>query len=189
MDETLILGLGGAGCEIAAHLQRALGGRAVAVGTDQTALSQADLSERLLIGPKLCQGYSALRVERGKQAAEESREELKELLTGAQTLVLAAGLGGGTGTGAAPVIARLALEMGMTVIAVVTLPFTFETGRRGRALMGLSELLSAGIELLVYDHNETMHGEMKNHSFVSVLNKASDELAAKLLAHLRKIHE
>lgn len=187
MDETLILGLGGAGCEIAAHLQRALGGRAVAVGTDQTALSQADLSERLLIGPKLCQGYSALRVERGKQAAEESREELRGLLAGAQTLVLAAGLGGGTGTGAAPVIARLALEMGIRVIAVVTLPFTFETGRRGRALMGLSELLRTEVELLVYDHNEAMHGA--NESLMSALSRASDELAAKLLAHLRKIHE
>src|SRR5690606_30840532 len=106
MDATLIMGLGGAGCEIAAHFQQALGARAVAISTDQKALAQTACSERLVIGPKLCQGYSAHSVERGKKAAEESKEELKALLAGVKTLILAAGLGGGTGTGAALVVAR-----------------------------------------------------------------------------------
>lgn len=189
MGATLILGLGGAGCDIAAHLHRELKIRAVAVGTDEGALLRCEILERLLIGSKICRGSAAVEVSRGRRAAQESIDELRALLTGAETLILVAGLGGGTGTGAAPVIARLALEMGVKVLAVVTLPFSFETGRRGKALMGLSELLGAGVELLVYDHNEIMHGEMKNHSLVNVLNKAGDELATKLLARLKESNE
>ena len=97
---------------------------------------------KLQIGEKLTKGLGAgANPEIGRQAAEESREEVKEALKGADMVFVTAGMGGGTGTGAAPVIAEVARELGALTVGVVTRPFTFEGRRRQAAAeKGIAEL-------------------------------------------------
>lgn len=134
----LVIGIGGAGGNIAAYLQRAgLGGvDVVAANTDEQALASIDVPSRIVLGESLMRGLGAGGdPERGRLAAEHSLDTLRELLAEVDLVYLVAGMGGGTGTGAAPVIARLAHELGALVLAIVTLPFDFEGARR-RELAG-----------------------------------------------------
>lgn len=103
----------------------------VAVNTDKQALYLSKASERIQIGEKLTKGLGAgANPEIGRQAAEESRDAIKEALKGTDLLFITAGMGGGTGTGAAPIIAGIAQEMGILTVGVVTKPFSFEGKRR-----------------------------------------------------------
>ena len=103
----------------------------VAVNTDKQALFLSQAPQRVQIGEKITKGLGAgANPEIGKQAAEESREVIKEILKGTDMVFITAGMGGGTGTGAAPVIASIAKEMGILTVAVVTKPFDFEGPRR-----------------------------------------------------------
>lgn len=99
----------------------------IAVNTDAQALNLSKAEYKLQIGGKLTRGLGAgANPEVGKKAAEESREQLEEVLRGADMVFVTAGMGGGTGTGAAPVIASIARELGALTVGVVTRPFTFE---------------------------------------------------------------
>ena len=103
----------------------------IAVNTDRQALYSSKAEQKIQIGEKLTKGLGAgANPEIGAKAAEENRNELTEILKGADMVFITAGMGGGTGTGAAPVIAEVAKELGILTVGVVTKPFTFEGRRR-----------------------------------------------------------
>lgn len=130
-----VVGVGGGGCNainrmIAARMQEV---EFIAVNTDHQALALSQASIRLRIGDKLTRGLGAGGdPEVGRRAAEESIEELQAALQGADMIFITAGMGGGTGTGAAPVIAQLCQEMGVLTVGVITKPFAFEGNKRRR---------------------------------------------------------
>ena len=103
----------------------------ISVNTDKQVLLLSKADKRIQIGASLTKGLGAgANPEIGERAAEENKDELTELIKGTDLLFIAAGMGGGTGTGAAPVIARIAKEMGVLTVAVVTKPFSFEGRKR-----------------------------------------------------------
>ncbi len=129
----------------------------VAINTDRQALHHSDASTQLVIGEKLTKGFGAgANPQIGSRAAEESIEEIKAILQDADMVFVTAGMGGGTGTGAAPVVARLAHEMGILTIGIVTKPFAFEGKRRmDQAVAGIAEL-SQYVDSLVVIPNERL---------------------------------
>ena len=129
----------------------------VAINTDRQALRRSDASTQLVIGEKLTSGFGAgANPQIGARAAEESIEEIKALLQGTDMVFITAGMGGGTGTGAAPVVARVAHEMDILTIGIVTKPFGFEGNRRmDQALAGIAEL-SQYVDSLVVIPNERL---------------------------------
>ena len=142
-----VFGVGGAGGNIVSHLAQAgfAGVTFVALNTDARALANVHAANKLALGNQLTRGLSAGGdPEQGQAAAEEDLGRLKELCVGTDLVFIAAGLGGGTGTGASPVLARAAQEAGALVLAFVTLPFECEGARRQRqAQHGLERLKAA----------------------------------------------
>ena len=128
-----IVGVGGGGCNALDHIIRT-GAKSVeflAVNTDIHSLERTLSAEKLILGSKTTRGLGAgARPEVGAMAAIESREEIRTSLKGCNMVYLAAGMGGGTGTGALPVIADVAKEMGILTVSVVTRPFLFEGKRK-----------------------------------------------------------
>ena len=129
----------------------------VAINTDRQALNHSDAATQLVIGEKLTRGFGAgAHPQIGSRAAEESIEEIKTILQDADMVFITAGMGGGTGTGAAPVVARVAHEMDILTIGIVTKPFGFEGKRRmDQALAGIAEL-SQYVDSLVVIPNERL---------------------------------
>lgn len=158
MEEVVVIGIGGGGCDIAGAVHAVLGGRAVAVNSDADALERCALPERLLIGPRPRAVGAVVALVSGRRAAEEAREALVALLGDARQVVVAVGLGGRTGTDAAPVIVRLALERGAQVVVAATLPFAFEGQRQAHALAGLEALRALGVPVVLHDHAELQLG-------------------------------
>jgi cell division protein FtsZ len=139
----MVMGIGGGGCNTISRLTDIgiIGARTVAINTDARHLTSSRADEKFLIGREITKGlgaggYPAV----GKKAAEESEREIKKMLEGIDMLFLVSGMGGGTGTGAAPVIARIAKEVGAIVISNVTMPFKVEGARMGKAEDGLYNL-------------------------------------------------
>ena len=139
-----VMGLGGGGCNAIGRMNKERLGMVgyYGVNTDAQHLSRCDVGHKVTIGAHLTRGLGVgANPELGRQAAEESREELEQALDGADMVFLAAGMGGGTGTGAAPVIAQMAKEAGILTVAVVSRPFAFEASvRRKNAEEGISRL-------------------------------------------------
>jgi len=139
-----VIGVGGAGGNAIANMMRAdvQGVDFVVANTDAQALNASDADRRIQLGLKITQGLGAgSRPEIGRAAAEETLDEISAALEGAHMCFIAAGMGGGTGTGAAPVIAKAARDKGILTVGVVTKPFAFEGARRGRSAdAGISEL-------------------------------------------------
>lgn len=142
-----VFGIGGAGCNAVNHIARqAIAGvEFYALNTDAAALNQLAIGNKIILGEKLTRGMGAGGdPERGAAAAEEDAAKLKGLCTGVDIVFIAAGMGGGTGTGAAPVVARIAKECGALVLGMTILPFEWEGMRRQRqANMGLLEMKKA----------------------------------------------
>ena len=142
-----VFGVGGAGCNCLEHLAADAGGNitAYALNTDAQALEGTRADHKYVLGKKISRGMGAGGDPKmGRAAADADAVELRSIVDGAKIVFILAGMGGGTGTGAAPVIARLAREKGALVIGVVTLPFSFEGTRRiSQAEAGLQELKSA----------------------------------------------
>jgi cell division protein FtsZ len=135
-DDVVIAGIGGAGVRIVGRLKERRPGRfrLVAMDTNERSLSGASLAERLLMGENTLRGAGTGGApDSGRNAASESLEPIRACLAGRSVVVCVAGVGGGTGTGALPVILRAAGELGAVTVAVVTLPFSFE-GRARRAI-------------------------------------------------------
>ncbi|MFL6759169.1 cell division protein FtsZ [Sphingomonas sp.] len=139
-----VIGVGGAGGNAIANMMRAdvQGVDFVVANTDAQALNNSAADRRIQLGLKITQGLGAgSRPEIGRAAAEETLMEIEQALDGAHMCFIAAGMGGGTGTGAAPVIAKAARDKGILTVGVVTKPFAFEGARRGRSAdAGISEL-------------------------------------------------
>ncbi|MDR1329682.1 MAG: cell division protein FtsZ, partial [Oscillospiraceae bacterium] len=148
-----VVGVGGAGNNAVERMvSRGMKGvEFIAVNTDKPALSRSNADDKLQIGEKLTKGQGAgANPEIGKKAAEESRNEIAKGLENTDMVFIAAGMGGGTGTGAAPVIADIAREAGALTVGIVTKPFKFEGARRARqAEEGIESLLSKVDSLLV----------------------------------------
>ena len=139
-----VIGVGGGGGNAINHIAQLNKERAqfIAVNTDLLALNALDIDEKIQIGERLTKGYgSGANPDIGKKAAEEDYEKISELVADADLVFLATGLGGGTGTGATPVIAKAAKAAGALIVAVATLPFAYEGSKRGEiAKKGLNEL-------------------------------------------------
>src|SRR5690349_5911875 len=139
-----VIGVGGAGCNAVNNMITSglVGVDFVVANTDAQALASATAEHRLQLGAKLTEGLGAgSRPEIGEAAAEEAVEDIRQQIEGSHMVFIAAGMGGGTGTGAASVIARTAKELGILTVAVVTKPFLFEGARRMRiAEIGVAEL-------------------------------------------------
>lgn len=129
----------------------------IAVNTDKQALALSQATQKIQIGSKLTKGLGAgAKPEVGEKAAEESREEIKAAINGADMVFITAGMGGGTGTGAAPVIASIAKEMGILTVGVVTKPFLFEGKVRMRNAEFGIENLKQTVDTLVTIPNEKL---------------------------------
>ena len=142
-----VFGVGGGGGNAVNHIARTMteGVEFVALNTDAAALGQLPMTGKMILGEKLTRGMGAGGdPERGRAAAEEDAARIRELCAGVDVVFIAAGLGGGTGTGASPVIARIAKESGALVLGLMILPFEWEGGRRQRqAQLGLHEMKAA----------------------------------------------
>ncbi len=150
----------------------------IAVNTDKQALCISDAPNTLQIGEKLTKGLGAgADPNVGAKAAEESRAELKELLEGVDLLFITAGMGGGTGTGAAPIIASIAQELGILTVAVVTKPFGFEGRRRmDNALQGIQRLREYVDSLLIIPNDMLMEVLPKGTPIVKAFKEADEVL-------------
>lgn len=142
-----VFGVGGAGCNAVNHIALSPFGSVdfYALNTDAAALRQLPITNKIILGEKLTRGMGAGGdPERGAAAAEEDAARLKSLCTGVDIAFIAAGMGGGTGTGASPVLARIAKECGALVLGMMVLPFEWEGSRRQRqAQLGLHEMKKA----------------------------------------------
>jgi len=128
-----VVGVGGSGCSAISRMIEAKikGVEFVTINTDAQALHHSRAQEKVHIGKNLTKGLGAgMNPEIGRQAAEENRDEIQEVLKGADMVFVACGLGGGTGTGAAPIVAETAKELGALTVGVVTKPFVFEGAQR-----------------------------------------------------------
>jgi len=155
-----VVGVGGGGCNavdrmIAEGLQ---GVDFIAVNTDAQALMLSQAETRVRIGDKLTRGLgSGGDPEMGRKAAEESAEDLYNVLKGSDMVFVTAGIGGGTGTGASPVISQVAKELGALTIGVVTPPFTFEGAKRIKsAEIGISNLKEQADTLIVIPNDRLL---------------------------------
>ncbi|MDE2563603.1 MAG: cell division protein FtsZ [Sphingomonadales bacterium] len=154
-----VIGVGGAGGNAIANMigARIEGVDFVVVNTDAQALNNAVAEQRIQLGPDITQGLGAgARPEVGRAAAEETLEEIERALEGVHMCFIAAGMGGGTGTGAAPVIAEAARKKGVLTVGVVTKPFLFEGTRRMRAAEQGIEELQKHVDTLIVIPNQNL---------------------------------
>jgi len=154
-----VIGIGGAGGNAIANMIAAEieGGEFVVANTDAQALSTSPAEKRIQLGPDITGGLGAgARPEVGKAAAEETVAEVERALEGVNMCFIAAGMGGGTGTGAAPVIAEVARRMGVLTVGVVTKPFLFEGTRRMRAAEAGIEELQRHVDTLIVIPNQNL---------------------------------
>ena len=129
----------------------------IAVNTDAQALNLSKAEVKMQIGGKLTRGLGAgANPEVGKKAAEESKEQLEEVLKGADMVFVTAGMGGGTGTGAAPVIAQIARDLGALTVGVVTRPFSFEGKKRSGQAAGGIQAMKEGVDTLIVIPNDRL---------------------------------
>ena len=183
----MVIGVGGAGGNAVNHMHKMgiTGVNFVVCNTDAKALNNCDVKNKVQMGPGLGAGNDP---KRGKELATESEEQLRSLLetSGVNMLFIAAGMGGGTGTGASPVIAKLAHELGILTVAVVTMPFRMEgPGRYNSAVEGVNELNQWVDSILVID-NERLRMLYGKLPLKEAFGKADDVLgmATKGIAEL-----
>lgn len=154
-----VIGVGGAGGNAIANMINSdvQGVDFIVANTDAQALNASQADQRIQLGLKITQGLGAgSRPEIGKAAAEETIAEIEKALDGAHMCFIAAGMGGGTGTGAAPVIAKAARDKGILTVGVVTKPFAFEGNRRGRAADSGIEELQQHVDTLIIIPNQNL---------------------------------
>ena len=175
-----VIGVGGGGGNaINRMIDEGLAGvEFIAANTDVQALSSAKAETVIQLGAKLTRGLGAGgQPEVGRKAAEESEEVLTEALQGADMVFITAGMGGGSGTGAAPVIARIAKSVGALTVAVVTRPFGFEGNKRGNfAVEGINELREHVDTLLIISNNNLLEIVDKKTPLLEALSEADNVL-------------
>jgi len=175
-----VVGIGGAGCNavnrmIDANLQ---GISFIAVNTDKQALNKSKAETKVQIGEKLTKGLGAGgNPEIGQKSAEESLENLEKQLAGADMVFITAGMGGGTGTGAAPIIAKAAKLSGALTVGVVTKPFTFEgKKRKEHAELGIKFLKNYVDSLVVVPNDKLLTISEKNTTIIDAFKRADEVL-------------
>ncbi|HFI0305884.1 TPA: cell division protein FtsZ [Streptococcus suis] len=175
-----VIGVGGGGGNAINRMieEGVAGVEFIAANTDVQALSSSKAETVIQLGPKLTRGLGAGgQPEVGRKAAEESEETLKEVLSGADMVFITAGMGGGSGTGAAPVIARIAKELGALTVAVVTRPFGFEGNKRGNfAIEGIDGLREQVDTLLIISNNNLLEIVDKKTPLLEALSEADNVL-------------
>ncbi|MBS3112286.1 cell division protein FtsZ [Candidatus Woesearchaeota archaeon] len=155
-----VIGCGGAGNNTVSRMSEVgiVGAQTVAINTDAQDLLYANSDSKILIGRELTSGLGAGSIPKvGEEAAKESDKEIKEALQGSDMIFITCGLGGGTGTGSAPVVAELAKKLGMLTVAVVTIPFAMEGQRRyENAIVGLEKLENIVDTLIVIPNDKLL---------------------------------
>ena len=176
----IVIGVGGAGNNAVNRMvEEAIGGvEFVGVNTDKQALTLCKAPTVLQIGEKITKGLGAgAQPEVGQKAAEESIEEVKQIIEGADMVFVTCGMGGGTGTGAAPVIAAAAKEMGILTVGVVTKPFRFEAKTRmNNALAGIEKLKESVDTLIVIPNDKLLEIVDRRTTMPEALKKADEVL-------------
>ncbi len=174
-----VVGVGGAGNNaVNRMIQYGLRGvEFIAVNTDKQALYLSRANQKIQIGEKLTKGLGAgADPDIGRKAAEESRDQITEALKGADLVFITAGMGGGTGTGAAPVVAECAKQMGILTVGVVTKPFKFEGKVRMRNAETGIQMLKPAVDTLITIPNDRLLDVVKTSSLVDALRVADDVL-------------
>ena len=175
-----VVGIGGGGTNAVNRMVDAgvSGVEFIAVNTDAQALAMCDADVKIHIGAKATRGLGAgADPAVGLAAAQESRDELKEALKGADMVFVTAGEGGGTGTGGAPILAELARELDALTVGVVTKPFAFEGGRRGQqAERGIEDLRDRVDTLIVIENDRLLQVVEKRTSILEAFRMADDVL-------------
>jgi len=157
--DIVVAGIGGAGMNAVNRMinTRVRGVRFVALNTDIQVLSRSEASDRICLGQQYTKGLGAGgNAAAGKRAALESTEDIRNILGDADLVFIAAGMGGGTGSGGAPVVASIAKKLGMLTIGIVTLPFTFEGSRRRRTAEEGLKAMGAEIDALITVPNDRL---------------------------------
>ncbi len=152
----MVIGVGGAGCNTINRLSQMgiKSAETIAVNTDNLHLKMISADKKILIGRSITKGLGAGGFpEVASKCAQVSKDELRAAIDGVQLLFLCAGMGGGTGTGASPVIAQLAKEQGAIVVSMVTYPFSLERIRMQKAVWGIEELKKASDTVVIIDNN------------------------------------
>jgi cell division protein FtsZ len=175
-----VMGVGGGGGNAVQHMVKSgiEGVEFMSVNTDVQALKKMDSKTSIQIGNSITKGLGAgADPGVGRQAAMEDRERIQESIEGTDMLFITAGMGGGTGTGAAPVVAQIAREMGILTVAVVTKPFTLERKKRmDQAMAGIEELKQSVDSLITIPNDKLLDVMGPQASFVEVLKSADDVL-------------
>lgn len=164
-----VIGVGGSGCNALNHMvsSKVRGVEFITMNTDVQDLHNSLADKKIHIGKNLTKGLGAgMNPEIGKKAAEETKAEIQDVIKGSDMVFIACGLGGGTGTGAAPIVARAAKEQGILTVAVVTKPFSFEGNQRMKlAEKGLEELEQEVDAILVIPNDRLLAISGKDTSF------------------------
>lgn len=176
----IVIGVGGAGNNAVNRMvdEQTSGVEFVGINTDKQALQFCKAPSVLQIGEKLTKGLGAgAKPEVGEKAAEESAEEIKGIIQGADMVFVTCGMGGGTGTGAAPIVARLAKEMGILTVGVVTKPFRFEAkARMANAVSGIERLKESVDTLIVIPNDKLLEIVDRKTTMPEALKKADEVL-------------
>lgn len=176
--EIKVVGVGGSGNNTISRLMQVgiVGAETIAVNTDAQDLLYTDADKKILIGKELTSGLGAGADPKvGMEAAKESREEIKKALEGADLVFISCGLGGGTGTGAGPVVADVAKKLGILTVGIVTLPFTMEgRSRFGNAQIGLENMETTVDTLIVIPNDKLL--EIVPDVSITTAFKVADEI-------------
>ena len=184
-----VIGVGGCGGNAVDHMivQGVQGVEFICANTDAQALKRNQAKTQLQLGAEITKGLGAgANPEIGRQAALEDREHIAEMITGADMLFLTAGMGGGTGTGAAPVVAEIAKEMGILTVAVVTKPFAFEGKRQRLAQEGL-EALAQHVDSLIVIPNDKLMQVLGNSITLDEAFRAANDVLHGAVAGIAEI--
>ncbi|BAF60031.1 MAG: cell division protein FtsZ [Pelotomaculum sp.] len=174
-----VIGVGGGGNNAVNRMISAglKGVEFIAVNTDAQALYLAQANQKIQIGAKLTKGLgSGGNPEIGQKAAEESRDEIVQALKGSDMVFVTAGMGGGTGTGAAPIVAEVAKELGALTVGVVTKPFTFEGRKRASQAEAGIENLKAKVDTLITIPNDRLLQVIEKHTSIVEAFRIADDV-------------
>jgi len=173
-----VLGVGGGGNNAVNRMATSIKGvEFIAINTDQQALAKSNATIKIPLGEKITKGHGAgSNPEVGAKAAEESEEDIRLALEGADMAFVTAGMGGGTGTGAAPVVARIAREMGILTVGIVTKPFAFEGKKRMEQAESGIEKLKDYVDSLIIIPNERLKSVGEKITLVNAFQVADNVL-------------
>lgn len=175
-----VVGVGGAGGNVVSRMAdcKIQGVELIAINADAQDLHKSSVSQKLLIGKNLTKGLGAgMNPDIGRQSAEENRDEIHEVLKGADLIFVTYGLGGGVGTGAGPIVAEAAKDIGALTVGVVTKPFSFEGSQRGRlAQEGLNQIKDKVDTLITIPNDKLLSIIDRNTSLVEAFRVVDDVL-------------